>query len=147
MHLAFIQSYLHCIQAIHLLSVHVFPGNWTHNLCAANAMLYHWATETLFRINQSVFRFSMWTYIIYFILYIYVYPDFFKYFGLHFQCGLLLILTKKRKAFKALQYRTCTHIVNVHLTMLDYNSINNIIWNCVIWDSYLIFIQRYKHQT
>ncbi len=25
------------------LSVHVFPGNRTHNLCAANAMLYHWA--------------------------------------------------------------------------------------------------------
>ncbi len=23
----------------------VFPGNWTHN-CAANAMLYHWATGT-----------------------------------------------------------------------------------------------------
>ncbi len=22
------------------------PGNWTHNLCAANAMLYHWATGT-----------------------------------------------------------------------------------------------------
>ncbi len=41
---AFIQSDLQCIQAIHFLSVHVFPGNWTHNLCAANAMLYHWAT-------------------------------------------------------------------------------------------------------
>ncbi len=26
------------------LSVCVFPGNWTHNLYAANAMLYHWAT-------------------------------------------------------------------------------------------------------
>ncbi len=24
----------------------VFPGNWAHNLCAANAILYHWATET-----------------------------------------------------------------------------------------------------
>ncbi len=31
-----------------ILSVCVFPGNWTHNLCAANAMLYHWATGTLF---------------------------------------------------------------------------------------------------
>ncbi len=43
MHLAdaFIQSDLQCIQAIHFLSVHVFPGNRTHNLCAANAMLYH----------------------------------------------------------------------------------------------------------
>ncbi len=29
------------------LSVHVFPGNRTHNLCAANGMLYHWATGTL----------------------------------------------------------------------------------------------------
>ncbi len=44
---AFIQSDLQCIQAIHFLSVHVFPGNRTHNLCVANAMLYHWATGTL----------------------------------------------------------------------------------------------------
>ncbi len=28
------------------LSVHVFPGNRTHDLCTANAMLYHWATGT-----------------------------------------------------------------------------------------------------
>ncbi len=28
------------------LSVCVFPGNWTHNLCAANALLYHWDTGT-----------------------------------------------------------------------------------------------------
>ncbi len=43
MHLAdaFIQSDLQCIQAINFLSVCVFPGNRTHNLCAANAMLYH----------------------------------------------------------------------------------------------------------
>ncbi len=48
MHLAdaFIQSDLQSIQAILFLSVHVFPGNQTHNLCAANAMLYHWATGT-----------------------------------------------------------------------------------------------------
>ncbi len=41
MHLAdaFIQSDLQCIQAIHFLSVCVFPGNRTHNLCTANAML------------------------------------------------------------------------------------------------------------
>ncbi len=32
-----------------VLSVCVFPGNRTHNLCAANAMLYHWATGTLFQ--------------------------------------------------------------------------------------------------
>ncbi len=36
---AFIQSDLQGIQAIHFLSVRVFPGNRTHNLCAANAML------------------------------------------------------------------------------------------------------------
>ncbi len=30
----------------YVLSVCVFPGNQTHNLCAANAMLYHWATGT-----------------------------------------------------------------------------------------------------
>ncbi len=45
MHLsdAFIQSHLQysCYTC-------VFPGNRTHNLCAANAMLYHWATGTLF---------------------------------------------------------------------------------------------------
>ncbi len=57
MHLAdaFIQSDLQGIQAIHLLSVHVFPGNWTHNLCAANAMLYHWATGTHNICNIIVF--------------------------------------------------------------------------------------------
>ncbi len=34
MHLAdaFIQSDLQCIQAIHVLSLYVFPGNRTHNL-------------------------------------------------------------------------------------------------------------------
>ncbi len=34
MHLAdaFIQSDLQCIQVIHFSSVHVFPGNRTHNL-------------------------------------------------------------------------------------------------------------------
>ncbi len=26
---------------------YVFPGNRTHNLCAVNTMLYHWATGTL----------------------------------------------------------------------------------------------------
>ncbi len=51
MHLAdaFIQSDLQCIQAMYILSVSVFPGNWTHNLCTANAMLYHWATGTYSR--------------------------------------------------------------------------------------------------
>ncbi len=48
MHLAdaFIQNDLQSIQDIYLLVVHVFPGNWTHDLCAANTMLYHWATGT-----------------------------------------------------------------------------------------------------
>ncbi len=41
MHLAdaFIQSDLQYIQVIHVLSVCVFPGNWTHNVWAANEML------------------------------------------------------------------------------------------------------------
>ncbi len=49
MHLAdtFIKSDLKNIQAIHFLSVCVFPGNLTHNLCAANTMLNQWATGTL----------------------------------------------------------------------------------------------------
>ncbi len=55
MHLAdaFIQSDLQCIQVIHLLSVCVFPGNWTHNLSAANAVLCHWATGTQIPCTQS----------------------------------------------------------------------------------------------
>ncbi len=48
---AFIQSDLQCIQVIHVLSVHLFSGNRTHNLCAANAMLYHWNTGTLFTVH------------------------------------------------------------------------------------------------
>ncbi len=36
---AFMQSDLQCIQVIHILSVHVFPGNRTHNHCTVNAML------------------------------------------------------------------------------------------------------------
>ncbi len=49
MHLAdaFIQSDLHSGYTFSFfLSVCVFPGNQTHNLCVANAMLYHWATGT-----------------------------------------------------------------------------------------------------
>ncbi len=30
----------------YVLSVCVFPGNRSHNLCTANTMLYHWATGT-----------------------------------------------------------------------------------------------------
>ncbi len=33
---------------LYMFCQYVFPGNRTHNLCAANAMLYHWATGTLF---------------------------------------------------------------------------------------------------
>ncbi len=46
---AFIQRDLQCIQVIHVLSVCVFPGNRTHNLCAVNTMLYHWATGTQYK--------------------------------------------------------------------------------------------------
>ncbi len=35
------------------LSVHVFPGIRTHNLCAANTMLYHWATRTQIMITRA----------------------------------------------------------------------------------------------
>ncbi len=47
MHLAdaFIQSDLQLHSGYTFLSVYVFPGNQTHNLCAADAMLYHWATQ------------------------------------------------------------------------------------------------------
>ncbi len=38
---------------IFVLSVCVFPGNQTHNLCAANAMLYHWATGTELHTNST----------------------------------------------------------------------------------------------
>ncbi len=40
MHLAdaFIQSDLQYIKAIHLLSVCVFPGNWTHDFCTAKIL-------------------------------------------------------------------------------------------------------------
>ncbi len=62
MHLAdaFIQSDLQAIQAIYVyiyffLSVHVFPGNRTHNLCTANAMLYHWATGTLYYLYKTYY--------------------------------------------------------------------------------------------
>ncbi len=45
MHLAdaFIQSDLHCIQVtvFYILSALAFPGNWTHDLGVASAMLYH----------------------------------------------------------------------------------------------------------
>ncbi len=39
---------------IFFVSMCVFPGNRTHNLCAANAMLYHWApASVLFTWCQS----------------------------------------------------------------------------------------------
>ncbi len=55
MHLtdAVIQSDFQCIQGIHFLNI-VFPGNWTHNLCAAKAMLYLWATGTRFLERQQL---------------------------------------------------------------------------------------------
>ncbi len=46
---AFIQSDLQCIQAIHFFYQYVCSlGIEPTTCCAANAMLYHWATETLF---------------------------------------------------------------------------------------------------
>ncbi len=43
------------------LSVCVFPGNWTHNLCAANAMLYHWAHSFVFVIHVNVYLLIKYT--------------------------------------------------------------------------------------
>ncbi len=47
MHLAdaFIQSDLHCIQVtvLHFLSALAFPGNRTHDLGVASAMLYYFS--------------------------------------------------------------------------------------------------------
>ncbi len=40
------------------LSVCVFPGNRTHDLCTANAMLYHWATGTQENLLQTPLHFS-----------------------------------------------------------------------------------------
>ncbi len=62
MHLAdaFIQSDLQYNKVIHFLSVCVCPGNWTHNLCAANAMLYHWATEKLMQGEVQCFWTQDW---------------------------------------------------------------------------------------
>ncbi len=39
-------------------------GNWTHNLCAANTMLYHWATGTYLYILLSSYQYQplpLWT--------------------------------------------------------------------------------------
>ncbi len=48
MHLAdvFIQRTYSAFR-LYIYCQYVFPGNRTHNLCAANAMLYHWTTGTL----------------------------------------------------------------------------------------------------
>ncbi len=61
MHLAdaFIQSNLQYIQVIHFLSVCVFPGNWTHNLCAANVLfilqLYIYLEFQSRHINNNIY--------------------------------------------------------------------------------------------
>ncbi len=51
MHLAdaFIQSDLHCIQdtVFYILSALAFPGNRTHDLGVASAMLYHFELQML----------------------------------------------------------------------------------------------------
>ncbi len=43
----FYQKWLSAFR-LYILYQYVFPGNWTHNLCTANAMLYHWATQEPF---------------------------------------------------------------------------------------------------
>ncbi len=57
MHLAdaFIQSNLHCIQAIHFFYQYVRSlGIEPTTFCAANAMLYHWATGTLDKVEYDI---------------------------------------------------------------------------------------------
>ncbi len=44
---------------IFVLSVCVFPGNWTHDLCAANAMLYHWATPYMLPYKTHILMLSL----------------------------------------------------------------------------------------
>ncbi len=59
MHLAdaFIQSDLQCIQAIHIFLFYQYVcslGIEPMTFCAANAMLYHWATGT--SVEQDIYR-------------------------------------------------------------------------------------------
>ncbi len=57
----YIYAFSRRFQATHFfLSVCVFPGNWTHNLCAANAMLYHWATGICWNKISHVCVLKMW---------------------------------------------------------------------------------------
>ncbi len=57
MHLAdtFIQSDLQCIQATHFIVSMCSLGIEPTTFCAANAMLYHWATGTLCKIVPEFF--------------------------------------------------------------------------------------------
>ncbi len=57
MHLAdaFIQSDLHCIQAIHFFISMCSLGIEPMIFCAANTMLYHWATGTFVE-KQKLFK-------------------------------------------------------------------------------------------
>ncbi len=47
---AFIQSDLQCIQAIHFCHYMCSLGIEPTTFCTANAMLYHWATGTVYRV-------------------------------------------------------------------------------------------------
>ncbi len=40
--------------------VYVFSGNRTHKLCAANAMLYHWATGSIINNSGSIISSQFW---------------------------------------------------------------------------------------
>ncbi len=55
---AFIQSDLQYIQVriFFFLSLCMLSGNLTHNLCAANVMLHHWAPGTLGTLNKYMFK-------------------------------------------------------------------------------------------
>ncbi len=39
----------------------MFPGNWTHNFCTANTMLYHWATGTILNRQKNNRQYIVYT--------------------------------------------------------------------------------------
>ncbi len=71
------------IHVIHLYCQYVFPGNRTHNLCTANAMLHHWATGMLYsRVN------------LFYILYKSYFDSVLGCLGLDVQCKIWIIKSR-----------------------------------------------------
>ncbi len=68
MHLAdaFIQSDLHCIQVSTFLSALAFPGNRTHDIGVASAMLYQLSYRKAINIKDIKEKFIILTHTVYF---------------------------------------------------------------------------------